>query len=135
MGSSLDSDFTSGSLPDGWSVTAGTITYDSTTGAAFTISEEGDAPTIQTTDYFFFGSAEVKMQAAPGTGIVSTIVMESDDLDEVDWVCSTSFPRVLNWIKSNTHVGNSGQLHHLHRDRLLRQGLYWHLRPFNQCGR
>lgn len=26
------------------------------------------------------------MQAAPGTGIVSSIVLESDDLDEVDWV-------------------------------------------------
>jgi hypothetical protein len=27
------------------------------------------------------------MKAAPGAGIVSSIVMESDALDEVDWVC------------------------------------------------
>lgn len=26
------------------------------------------------------------MKAANGTGIVSSIVMESDDLDEIDWV-------------------------------------------------
>jgi hypothetical protein len=26
------------------------------------------------------------MRAANGTGIVSSIVMESDDLDEIDWV-------------------------------------------------
>jgi hypothetical protein len=26
------------------------------------------------------------MQAAPGAGIVSSFVMESDDLDEIDWV-------------------------------------------------
>ncbi|OKL63880.1 hypothetical protein UA08_00986 [Talaromyces atroroseus] len=84
MGASLNSDFTAGAA-DGWTVTAGSITYDGSNGAVFTISAEGDAPTIETTDYFFFGTAEVKMQASPGTGIVSSIVLESDDLDEVDW--------------------------------------------------
>lgn len=54
-------------------------------GANFVINKEGDAPTIQTTGYFFFGYCEVKIVAASGTGIVSSIVMESDDLDEVDW--------------------------------------------------
>ena len=41
----------------------------------------------ETENYFFFGSLEVKMKAAPGDGIISSIVMESDALDEVDWVC------------------------------------------------
>lgn len=31
-----------------------------------------------------FGRVDVKMKAAPGTGIVSSIVLESDDLDEID---------------------------------------------------
>jgi hypothetical protein len=31
---------------------------------------------------------QVKMKAAPGAGIVSSIVLESDALDEVDWVCA-----------------------------------------------
>lgn len=85
MGATVSTDFSAGASDD-WTVSAGSISYESN-GAAFTVAKEGDAPTIQTTGYFFFGTAEVKMQAAPGTGIVSSIVLESDDLDEVDWVC------------------------------------------------
>ncbi|GIJ83427.1 copper resistance protein [Aspergillus pseudoviridinutans] len=54
-------------------------------GAEFTVAKKGDSPTIDTSFYFFFGKAEVVMKAAPGTGIVSSIVLESDDLDEIDW--------------------------------------------------
>ena len=52
----------------------------------FTIAKKGDAPTIESKFSIFFGELEVKMTTAPGTGIVSTIVLESDDLDEIDWV-------------------------------------------------
>ncbi|QKX62132.1 uncharacterized protein TRUGW13939_09289 [Talaromyces rugulosus] len=83
MGATLSSDFTAGASDD-WTVTNGEITYNDQ-GAGFTVAKHGDSPTIQTKDYFFFGTAEVKMQAAPGTGIVSSIVLESDDLDEIDW--------------------------------------------------
>lgn len=78
-------DFTQGADNDSWTVTAGSITYSSSEGAEFTISEEGDSPTIETSWYFFFGRIEVWMKAAPGTGIVSSAVLESDDLDEIDW--------------------------------------------------
>lgn len=71
---------------DQWTVTAGTIST-GPNGAEFTINGHGDSPTIQTPFYFFFGKVDVVMRIAPGTGIVSSIVMESDDLDEVDWVC------------------------------------------------
>lgn len=54
-------------------------------GAQFTIHESGDSPTIQSTFYIFFGQVSVIMQAANGTGIISSIVLESDDLDEIDW--------------------------------------------------
>ncbi|OHE92271.1 glycosyl hydrolase family 16 [Colletotrichum orchidophilum] len=77
-------DFTKGADNDAWAVTAGNITYGSD-GAEFTLKKKGDAPTIETSWYFFFGRAEVIMKAAPGTGIVSSVVIESDDLDEVDW--------------------------------------------------
>lgn len=50
------------------------------------ISQQGDAPTIESNFYIFFGYVEVKFRAANGTGIVSTSVMESNDLDEIDWV-------------------------------------------------
>ncbi|PYH45745.1 glycoside hydrolase family 16 protein [Aspergillus saccharolyticus JOP 1030-1] len=83
--STFTSDFTQGeSSFAGWTATANNVTFDEN-GAAFTINQRGQAPTIQTNFYFFFGRAEVVMKAASGTGIVSSIVLESDDLDEVDW--------------------------------------------------
>ncbi|EMC93366.1 glycoside hydrolase family 16 protein [Baudoinia panamericana UAMH 10762] len=80
------SDFTQGSGSNAsWSAARGTtITYGSQ-GAEFIISQAGQAPTIQTDFYIFFGRIDVKMKAASGTGIVSSIVLESDDLDEIDW--------------------------------------------------
>lgn len=63
---------------------AGEQKYDSN-GVALTITKSGDCPAVESTDYFFFGLVEVKMKAAPGAGVVSSIVMESDALDEVDW--------------------------------------------------
>ena len=69
---------------DGWTTTAGKVPT-SGKGAEFTINKKGDAPTIQSTFNVFFGEMEVQMTSAPGTGIVSTVVWESDDLDEIDW--------------------------------------------------
>ncbi|KUI64497.1 putative glycosidase CRH1 [Cytospora mali] len=77
-------DFTQGAS-DSWNVTYGTVTYDGTNGATYTISKSGDAPTMQMNDYIFFGVVSVVMKTAPGTGIVSCAILESDDLDEIDW--------------------------------------------------
>lgn len=54
-------------------------------GAEFTVTKSGDAPTIQSTWYLFFGRVSFFLKAAPGTGIVSSAILESDDLDELDW--------------------------------------------------
>lgn len=67
-----------------WNTTAGSISYASD-GADFTVARKGDTPTVKTRFYLFFGQVEVIMKAAKGQGIVSSIVMQSDDLDEVDW--------------------------------------------------
>ena len=67
-----------------WNTTAGTVNYGDQ-GAEFTIEQRGDAPTVQTNFHLFFGQVEVIMMAAKGQGAVSSIVLESDDLDEVDW--------------------------------------------------
>ncbi|OAG24858.1 concanavalin A-like lectin/glucanase, partial [Alternaria alternata] len=77
-------DFTKGADDDNWKVTAGDISYTSK-GAEFTINKAGDAPTIQSQWYIFFGSVSFIMTAAPGTGVVSSAILESDDLDEIDW--------------------------------------------------
>ncbi|GAM84201.1 hypothetical protein ANO11243_021940 [Dothideomycetidae sp. 11243] len=84
--SSFSSDFTTGSSAlQGWTLASGTTLNYGTNGAEFTISKDGQAPTIETDFHIFFGTVEVTMQAAPGVGIVSSIVFESSDLDEVDW--------------------------------------------------
>lgn len=98
----LNTDFTSGSLGH-WNTTAGTVTT-TDLGAKFTVSEQGDAPTIESEFYIFFGHVDVKMRAANGTGIVSTWILESDDLDEIDWVSPpASEDTNLHPLKGRTH--------------------------------
>ncbi|EKG17093.1 Glycoside hydrolase family 16 [Macrophomina phaseolina MS6] len=78
------SDFTTGNN-DSWIGADYTVINYGDNGAEFTINKDTDAPTMHTEFYTFFGYYEVEMKAAPGTGVVSSIVLESDDLDEVDW--------------------------------------------------
>ena len=54
-------------------------------GAEFTFAKRYDSPTMATNFKFFFGHIEYVVQAAPGVGIVSSMVLLSDDLDEIDW--------------------------------------------------
>ncbi|KAI9373932.1 concanavalin A-like lectin/glucanase domain-containing protein [Aspergillus egyptiacus] len=87
---SFTTDFTTGNL-DGWTIASGDVPTTSL-GAEFTINEQGDAPTIETDFYMFFGYLEVRMRTATGTGIVSTAVLQSDVLDEIDWEQVSTFP-------------------------------------------
>ncbi|TVY85485.1 putative extracellular glycosidase [Lachnellula suecica] len=81
LGKAISVDFTKGSVN---SFTAtGDPTYDSS-GAHFTVAKSGDAPQLTSVFYIMFGKVAVTMKAAPGAGIVSTLVLESDDLDEID---------------------------------------------------
>lgn len=68
---------------DLWTVTAGTVDW-TADGADFTINEKGDSPTIRSEFYIFGGRVEIWMKAASGQGIVSSVMMLSDDLDEID---------------------------------------------------
>lgn len=54
-------------------------------GAAFSVVSRGNAPLIQSKWYIMFGRVEMVIKAAPGVGIVSSAVLQSDDLDEIDW--------------------------------------------------
>ncbi|OAA60258.1 glycoside hydrolase family 16 protein [Niveomyces insectorum RCEF 264] len=69
---------------DIWEPTAGVVSYSLADGAAFTINKQGDSPTIRSTFYIFFGRTEILMKAASGTGIISSVMLLSDDLDEID---------------------------------------------------
>ncbi|OOF96682.1 glycoside hydrolase family 16 protein [Aspergillus carbonarius ITEM 5010] len=67
-----------------WNVTNGEITY-TDEGINFTIAEKMQSPTMQSNFYIFFGIVESHVKMAKGGGIVSSIVLQSDDLDEIDW--------------------------------------------------
>lgn len=77
-----------------WNWTAGAASY-GIGGADFIINRRGDSPTVKTRFYIFFGTVEVIFKAASGQGVCSSVVIQSDDLDEIDW----------EWIGGNTtHV-------------------------------
>ncbi|KAJ5592147.1 Concanavalin A-like lectin/glucanase subgroup [Penicillium hordei] len=82
--SSLHFDFTKSSALDQFKVSGGSVPTGSN-GAEFTINKEGDAPTIVSDFYFFYGELSIEMKTSPGQGIVSSAFLQSDDLDEVDW--------------------------------------------------
>lgn len=85
LGTSYSQNFTTTVASDKiWNATSGQVAWNSN-GGQFTINAKGDSPTIQSNFYIFFGRVSTIMQAAPGTGIVSSVVMQSDDLDEIDW--------------------------------------------------
>ena len=66
------------------------MTYDKSKGAVFKIENEKGAPTIESPEFIFFGKLEVELMVAPGAGIVTSIVLQSLTLDEIDMVSQTN---------------------------------------------
>jgi beta-glucanase (GH16 family) len=83
LGTTLTTDFTKGASND-WSLAEGTTLKYGSQGAEFIITK-GEAPTISSEKYIMFGKVTVTTKASQGTGIVSSFILESDDLDEIDW--------------------------------------------------
>ncbi|OAA63816.1 cell wall glucanase [Cordyceps fumosorosea ARSEF 2679] len=79
----MNCDFTKGEC-DGFQSIGTKITYDGN-GASFPMSAKGDAPTLRSDNYIFFGHVEIQLQAAEGKGIITSLVLLSDDLDEIDF--------------------------------------------------
>ncbi|KAG0154484.1 hypothetical protein PDIDSM_52 [Penicillium digitatum] len=77
-------DLTETSALNDWTAVGGAVVT-GPDGAEFTIHKQGDAPTIVTDYYIFYGEVSVEMKASPGTGIVSSVYMLSDANDEIDW--------------------------------------------------
>ncbi|KAK5987802.1 putative glycosidase crf1 [Cladobotryum mycophilum] len=77
-------DFTKGDCKAFTELPGTTLSFNGN-GAVFKIEKESDAPTIKTGKYIFFGRVDVVVQAAAGAGIVTSAVLQSDDLDEIDW--------------------------------------------------
>lgn len=83
LGTTLTTDFTTGASSD-WSLADGTTMKYGTDGAEFIITST-EAPTMSMDKYIMFGKVSVTTKASAGTGIVSSFILESDDLDEIDW--------------------------------------------------
>lgn len=86
LGRTVVIDYTKGEDKSGFfkALSGTTITYGDK-GAVFTIAKEGQAPTLVSNSYIFFGKVEIELQVAPGVGVVTSVVLQSDDLDEIDW--------------------------------------------------
>lgn len=61
------------------------LSFDGDKGMKMSIFEEKHAPTLYSHDFLFFGHVEVELRAAPGAGIITSVVLQSDTLDEIDW--------------------------------------------------
>ena len=84
---SMDYNFHFNSTPmeDAWETTVGKVDYDPVNGATMVINKQGESPTLRSKFYIFWGRVEIWMKAASGTGIISSVMLLSDDLDEIDW--------------------------------------------------
>ncbi|PLB39569.1 glycoside hydrolase family 16 protein [Aspergillus candidus] len=83
-------------------------------GIGFSVADQGDAPLIQSGWYIMFGHVEFVIKAAPGTGIVSSAVLQSDDLDEIDWEWlggNNALVQSNYFGKGNTDTFNRGATH------------------------
>lgn len=107
---SIHVDFTKGAV-NSFVASGGSPTYDSS-GAKFTVAKSGDAPQLTSLFYIMFGRVEFTMKSAPGAGIVSSLVLQSDDLDEIDmeWLGADDTEVQTNYFgKGQTGSYNRGQ--------------------------
>lgn len=107
----INVDFTKGSVNS--FAASGSPQYDDE-GVAFTVSKGGDAPQLASLFYIMFGRVEITMKAAPGAGIVSSLVLQSDVLDEIDieWLGAANDEIQSNYFgKGQTTSYNRGEFH------------------------
>ncbi|KAF4977261.1 hypothetical protein FZEAL_6201 [Fusarium zealandicum] len=111
LGMSINIDFTKGEVNS--FAASGSPEYDDE-GVAFTVSSGGDAPQLASLFYIMFGRVEITMKAAPGAGIVSSLVLQSDVLDEIDieWLGADNDEIQSNYFgKGKTTSYNRGEFH------------------------
>lgn len=67
-------------------------------------------------DYLFFGTVTATLEAASGNGIVSAFILQSDDLDEIDWEWlggQTTTVQSNYFSKGNTTTFDRGGTHNV----------------------
>ncbi|KAF5093710.1 hypothetical protein D0Z03_002307 [Geotrichum reessii] len=116
LGGSLNTNFVNGASDRYVPIfAADKISYGSN-GVDFQVSGPGNNPSIDSNFYLMFGRIEFEAQAAPGVGIVSSMVLISDDKDEIDieWLGGDVTQVQSNYFsKGDTSVYNRGAFHEL----------------------
>jgi hypothetical protein len=95
-------------------LTSSKVTYLNDLGAQFQILQRGDSPTVESDFFIMFGHVEFEAQAAPGRGIISSMVLISEDLDEIDieWIGSDTTQFQTNFFsKGDTRTYDRGGFH------------------------
>ncbi|MCJ1328515.1 hypothetical protein MMC10_005192 [Thelotrema lepadinum] len=113
LGKSTTIDFTSGQSSDFSESGSPQPSYDSN-GVNLVVAQSGNSPTLTSNWFMMFGHVEVTMKAAKGVGIVSSMVLQSDDLDEVDfeWLGADGTQVQSNYFgKGQTTSYNRGAFH------------------------
>ncbi|KXT12676.1 hypothetical protein AC579_3275 [Pseudocercospora musae] len=75
-------------VPDNWIIADYAeqyLSFSSGKGLEFRLPDGLSAPYIWTKNYLHYGKVEVTLQSAPGIGVISSAVLMSDTLDEIDW--------------------------------------------------
>ncbi|KAJ5747726.1 uncharacterized protein N7511_009422 [Penicillium nucicola] len=96
-----------------WNMETGTIDYTSE-GADFSIKTENASTLLVSNFYIFFGVMEAHVKMAKGAGIISSVILQSDDLDEIDWEWvgyNTSGVQSDFFGKGNTTTSDRGGYH------------------------
>ncbi|KAJ5153668.1 Concanavalin A-like lectin/glucanases superfamily [Penicillium coprophilum] len=96
-----------------WDMRTGTLDYTSE-GADFTIKTENASTLLVSNFYIFFGVMEAHVKMAKGAGIISSVILQSDDLDEIDWEWvgyNTSGVQSDFFGKGNTTTSDRGGYH------------------------
>ncbi|KAJ5692781.1 hypothetical protein N7462_002204 [Penicillium macrosclerotiorum] len=75
-----------------WDMQTGTYNY-TDDGAIFAIRAENASTLLVSNFYIFFGVMEAHVKMAKGAGIISSVILQSDDEDEIDW----------EWVGYNTN--------------------------------
>ncbi|KYK58276.1 extracellular cell wall glucanase Crf1 [Drechmeria coniospora] len=127
LGMTVNVDFRNGGVNSFFAT--GTPSYHAG-GVNFTVTSSGDAPQLNSLFYIMFGRVDITMTAAHGAGIVSSLVLESDTLDEIDieWLGANPDEIQSNYFgKGRTTTYNRGQFHSVKgtQDRLIKYTVDW----------
>lgn len=102
--------FVVGSTSDG-------IRFDPDRGLEMTITKASDQPTLWLKFYIMYGRVEIDMQAAPGTGVISSLYLKSDQLDRInigETFGGNAYEYQTNFfVKGNTSGTERASLHQL----------------------